>query len=95
MVLGGFFVFLNYSMAMDGGYFLPKLAVAGPGLFIIGLGLLVFPGQNISLVELRQSRDFNAKDWLLASPMMHKLAWGVAALIGLVCGLAFEGWLAG
>lgn len=64
-----------------------RVLLVGPVLFFWGLSLLVFPGADVSFADFRANRvEKNA--WFSGAPILHKIVWGVAGLIGIVFAVA-------
>ncbi len=87
--LGIFIVFIGLvfswfavTMLRDAGFTL-RLLAAGPGLVIVGLAFIVFPGGNMTLKESR-AKTKDPQVVFREAPGSHKVAWGVAVAIGAV-----------
>ncbi|MEM6955297.1 MAG: hypothetical protein AAF645_06395 [Myxococcota bacterium] len=89
-VLGAIFWGIGASMLSSIGYTL-KLFVAGPALCFWGLSLLVFPGKPMPFRDLNTLPANERKRWATEAPALHKAAWVVAGLVGLVLSIRMLG----
>ena len=87
ILIGGFFSAMAYQMIQtEGSTF--KLLIAGPSLLAIGIAFIIFPGGNITLNESKsQSKDPGVM--FSDAPAMHKVAWGVAGVLGIAIAFYF------
>lgn len=54
-----------------------RVVFAGPALIVVGFTMLVFPGGDISINEIRNKRSFWRK-----APLLDRTMWLIAIVIG-------------
>ncbi len=86
-ILGVILSGIGYAMLMSRGSTL-QFFVAGPSLCLVGIAMLIMPGGPLTLVESKH-KGFNAKAWMRDAPMLHKIVWGIALIVGLVIAFQF------
>lgn len=82
IIIGAFFSGMAYSMIQSTGSTF-KLFIAGPALLLLGISFLFFSGGNITLAESK-SQQKDPGVMFSEAPMMHKIAWAVSGVIGLI-----------
>lgn len=64
---------------------LPKLLVAGPVFVLLGLGMFLFPGGNVTVQEINASgSEEGVKRLWKDAPILHRVIWIVFGVIGLI-----------
>jgi len=86
-VLGIILSVIGYSM-LSGPGFTIRLFIAGPAMLLSGLAMLVLPGGTLTLEETKQA-GFDPKSFFRNAPIVHKIVWGVAGLVGVFFALSF------
>jgi hypothetical protein len=82
VIFGTFITWLAYSMLDEAGLTL-KVFMAGPTLFGLGIGFLIFPGGNITAKESKEKTK-NPQVVVKEAPMLHKIVWVVCAVVGFI-----------
>jgi hypothetical protein len=89
-VTGTLLIVGNWHLALSQRRFYPKVAILGPVLTIIGLGLIIFPGYRAE--RLARGEDL---DRLSGAALITSRWWGVLAIAvgsGLINLAALKGW---
>lgn len=84
IVLGCILTIILISLVVSASS-LPKILIAGPCFFSIGIGMLTFPGGNLTLEKMKTR---GAKSLWVEAPITHKIAWVIFGITGL--GISFK-----
>ena len=71
-LLGAGFTAWSWYTALNGGYFYPKASMLFPAFFVLGLGIIVFPGYKEE--RMARGEDISRlQGWRLITPRW----WGI------------------
>lgn len=87
IILGGILSYLAYGMMMETGSVF-KFLIIGPVMFCFGIALLFFSGHPVTLTQSR-NREVAPDAFYKLAPKSHKIAWGIAAVIGFIVAMYF------
>ena len=82
IIIGGFLSAIGYTMYADAG-FAPAILLYAPIIFTLGLGMVIFPGSNITVKEF-SANNMQLKDILSDTKSIHKIVWLIAGLLGFI-----------
>jgi hypothetical protein len=85
LVLGIIAIASMYIIFSSTNY-LPKFVASGPALIIVGLAMYIFPGGDVTNKELNAKTKAAGFMWTDA-PLLHKIIWIFALLIGVAASL--------
>ncbi|MEM7797649.1 MAG: hypothetical protein AAF633_00545 [Chloroflexota bacterium] len=85
--LGVLLSVIGYAMLAGAGYTI-RLFVAGPAMVFVGLAMTALPGGSLTLEESKQP-GFQHQSFLKEAPLSHKIAWGIAGLVGIFIAFNF------
>ncbi|AFY94443.1 hypothetical protein [Chamaesiphon minutus] len=89
-VMGTLLTVWNWHLALSEGRFYPIVAILGPVLAIIGIGLIIFPGYRTERLARGEDLDRSSGTALITARW-----WGVLAIAvgsGLINLAALKGW---
>lgn len=88
LFLGLVFTLIGYSMLNDAGVTL-KIFVAGPGIALMGLGMMIYPGFKGTMKQAKD-KEFEFSNINKLVPTKAKIVWAILGLIGVFAALSFE-----
>ena len=72
--------YLYYVVTSDVESYYPKLMVAGPTLLLAGIAMMLLPG----------TAEKEPRIWWRTTPLLHRVLWILAGIVGLAIGFYFD-----
>lgn len=96
LLLGLLTLGLHYWDIQD-GEFSGRLALMGTGLPLLGLLLLLVPGQGlvVQLTDATHAKHHTLVDWLTNQPKAVARTWWVGLMVSMYVGICYMYWLEG
>jgi hypothetical protein len=85
IVIGFLFSVVGYTMIYDSGVTF-RAFLAGPAIFLLGIGMIVFP----SPATIEQLKVTSASHFLKELPLKNKIIWSIFGIVGFLIGENFS-----